>query len=77
MLGESGWEACGGEASGPSVMFFLQRLRAWRREGHAEGGELEVLLSINLSGRGSTSFLLAQISLTVSMCPSPDEEKEK
>ncbi len=47
MLGESGWEVCGGEASDPSVMFFLQRLGRWRRECHAEGGDLETQLSIN------------------------------
>lgn len=57
--GESGWDVCGRELYDPSAAVFLQRYSRsgkggwWREECHAEGGGMEILLSINRQDKGS------------------------
>lgn len=47
MLGESGWEVCGGEVSNPSVMFFLQTLRGGEKRATRREVKKEILLSVS------------------------------
>lgn len=56
------------------VFFFPSETQRWRVECHAEGGEMEILLSINCLDKAPRVFTMVQLSLTDQTWPSPNEK---